>query len=91
MPGPKLYLPVRHPIAQRDGMITREWLMQEQNVVDVIFAAGDVSGPPSVGAAGNIAVFSSTTGKVLADGGFTILQVIQEARNSYVHDFLFMG
>lgn len=95
MPGTLTYIPVVHPMVARDPdgklVITREWLHQQQTLTDLVFAAGDVFGPPSAGAAGNIVIFANTTGKQIADGGFTILQVIAEAKKTFAHTFMLMG
>ena len=71
MPGPSKYLPARTPLTDPDRLITREWLLQLQSLIDTLLVSGDVFGPAS-SVNNDIVLFSGTTGKHIKDSGVPI-------------------
>ena len=59
-----IFLPVPHPIADENGMITRPWLLQQQDVVTALTNTGDVIGPAS-SFDNQIVLFDGTSGHLI--------------------------
>jgi hypothetical protein len=69
-------LPAEVAVYGTDGEGERGYMLLSDLVAEGNLGTGDVTGPETVTADGNIAVYDGTTGKLLKDGGQTIASLI---------------
>ena len=71
--------PASFPDAPTDGQQYGRQSVSGTLSWTVVAGGGNVTGPGSVAATGNIATYNGTTGKIIQDGGSTIAQVVASA------------